>query len=295
MIEVAREEYICLKNKIEEEDYKRIKALEELCVSCGGVNLKLELEYKLSLKKKNPSPVKAINEFFYYAGDELIGYLGISNFGGSEVELNGMVHPMWRRQGIFNRLCSLAKDESKRRGYEKILLLCDDKSESGKKFISTSEAEYAFSEYKMKIEAEGKKITHEQKLAIRKASNNDAEEIGRMNCVFFGDPEIHISDIEEEERNNRITYLFVFEDKAIGKIRLEISENTAYIYGFGIIPDYRGRGFGREALLLTLDIIKNMSIVNVYLDVAAENNRALNLYKSCGFVEKSVMNYYKAK
>lgn len=287
------DQFICLKNKIEDADYQEIKALENLCVESDKVDLKLELEYKLTIKKSNGSPAKAINEFLYYADGMLVGYLGVSNFGGCEAEINGMVHPEWRRKGIFTRLCSLAKDECRRRKYEKILLLSDDKSDPGKGFIHTNGAKYAFSEYKMKLEGNFGSIEG-MKSTIRKAKNSDAKEIGKMNSVFFGDPDIHISDLEEEERNNRITYLCELEENSIGKIVLEISEDAAYIYGFGILPEYRGLGFGREALVAALDIINKMSIKNVYLDVAAKNSRALKLYKSCGFVEKSVMNYYEA-
>jgi ribosomal protein S18 acetylase RimI-like enzyme len=291
MLEESLNQYICLKNKIEEIDYNRIKFLEKLCTTQDKINLKLELEYKLTIKKSNSSPIKAVYEFLYYEDGKLIGYLGVSNFVGCEAEINGMVHPAWRRKGIFTRLWSLAKDECKRRGYDKILLLCDEKSESAKGFIQSVGAKYDFSEYKMKLEKSAKCVEG-QKLSVRKAKNYDGKEIGKMNSIFFSDPEVYISYPEEEEKNNRITYLFELQGKAIGKITLEIAEDAAYIYGFGIIPEHRGNGYGREALVATLDIINTMNITNVYLDVATQNRRALNLYKSCGFVEKSVMNYY---
>jgi GNAT superfamily N-acetyltransferase len=35
---------------------------------------------------------------------------------------------------------------------------------------------------------------------------------------------------------------------SIGKIKVEYSDNYAFIYGFGILPDSRGKGYGRAAL-----------------------------------------------
>lgn len=292
MVHNISNHFICLKNDIDKQDYEEINGLQDICTNYDKVNLKLELDYRLKVKKKN-GVMKTINEFLYYVDEALIAYLGISSFGGNTAELNGMVHPDWRRKGIFTRLLTLAKDECVRRNFEKTLLLCDDKSEAAKAFIQTTGAEYSFSEYKMKL---GKNVSSikEQAVNIRKAKNSDSEEIAKMNCVFFGDPRIVITDPEEEEKNGQITYMVELKGNVIGKIRIEDGAEFSYIYGFGILPEYRGKGFGRQALNAALNIIKSTAVNNVYLDVAAGNSRALNLYKSCGFIEESVMNYYKA-
>lgn len=291
MEKVGLKQFICLKKDIGDEDYEKIKGLENICITQMDTNLKLELEYKISTRKNDNSPIKAANEFLYYIDDTLVGYLGISNFGGSAAEISGMVHPVWRRKGIFTRLYGLAKDECSRRGFEKILLLCDDKSEFGREFIKSTGAKYSFSEYKMKLK-ENKNVIETENLTLRKAKNYDGEEIGRMDSIFFGEPRINLSCPEEEEKSNRITYMVELQGKTIGKIRVNNEDGSAYIYGFGILPEYRGKGYGRGALSAALKHINISNIKDVYLDVAAENSRALNLYKSCGFVEESVMNYY---
>lgn len=293
MTEKSLDQYICLKRNIDDKDSKIINELQDVCINHDKVNLKLELNYKLTVRKEQSNPVKAVNEFLFYEGDMLIGYLGIANFGGSAAEINGMVHPEWRRKGIFTRLYGLAADECRRRGFEKILLLCDDKSESAKEFIKSTGAKYSFSEYKMKL-SKRNDVVESKNLNLRKAKNSDGEIIGKMNSVFFGDPNITIEYPEEEEKYNRITYIIELQGVAIGKIRVESDEQLSYIYGFGILPEYRSKGYGREALAATLNIISRTNINDVYLDVAAGNSRALNLYKSCGFVEESVMNYYEA-
>jgi ribosomal protein S18 acetylase RimI-like enzyme len=284
-------QYICLKKDIDNEDYDNIHNLEDICFNHDRINLKLELEYKLGLRCKKNNPLKAVNEFIYYSDKSVIGYMGIASFGRNTAEISGMVHPEWRRKGIFTRLYELAIEECTRRKFEKILLLCDNKSEAAKQFIKSTGAKYSFSEYKMKftecdVVSEGKPVT------LRKANTMDGEEIGRLDSIFWGELNIQISNPEEEEKNNRITYMIETEGKLIGKIRVESDEKIAYIYGFGILDEYRGKGYGREALRAALKLINNSNINNVYLDVAANNNRALNLYKSCGFVEEAVMNYY---
>lgn len=49
-------------------------------------------------------------------------------------------------------------------------------------------------------------------------------------------------------------------------------------------PDLRGRGFFREALLLTLDAAFGpLALDEVFLEVLADNARAIRLYESVGF------------
>lgn len=294
MININNKQYIYLSRELDEKTYKEIKTLEELCINRDNISLKLELDYKISIRKSEEGSCKIINEFLYYAGDLLVGYLGIGCFNGCEAEINGMVHPDWRRKGIFSKLYELAKDECTRRNFNKILLLCDDKAKEAKALMEKLQTQYSFSEYKMML-VESNKNIYKESISLRKAKNSDAEEIARLNCVLFGDPNIQISYPEEEEKENNITYIIELQSKVIGKIRVEGDGDLAYIYGFGLFPEYRGNGYGRAALAETLKLINENNIRDVYLDVAVNNTRALNLYKSCGFEEQAVMNYYEQK
>jgi ribosomal protein S18 acetylase RimI-like enzyme len=287
-----RDEVICLKKYISEEDYKKINELKNLCLD-GDINLKLELDYKLNIKRNYERHLEYINEFLYYVDDALIGYLGICCFGGTTAELTGMVHPKWRKENIFNRLYNLALEECKRNNKGKMLLVCDNKSSSGLEFIKSVEADYSFSEYGMRLNNEA--IEEKSAINIRKALNSDGKEISRQNSIYFsshGEQEVFP---EEEEKHNSITYMIELQGKIIGKIRTDIENKAAFIYGFGILPDYRGHGYGKEALKATLAMLRTHDITNVGLEVATENSKALNLYKSCGFVEENVMDYYTVK
>jgi ribosomal protein S18 acetylase RimI-like enzyme len=285
-------QYIVLKKYINEKDYEEINKLSELCIKHDNINLKLELEYRLQARKDYEKNPQDINEFLYYVNDSLIGYIGIASFGGNLGEINGLVHPQWRRKGIFKKLCNLAVEESEKRDFTKILLLCDDKSTTAVNFINSTGAVYDFSECGMKLS--GKAIdVNDSIISLRKATNADGQEIGRQNSIYFGDVENKITFPEEEEKNNAITYMVELDGRIIGKIKVHNEEDSAFISGFGIIPEYRGKGYGKAALKEALNMINRNNIYEIALDVAVENKNALNLYKNCGFVEKSIMNYYK--
>ena len=115
-----------LKEYLDSEDYKFINDLKNQCINFDKTSLKLELDYKLmTAKNSDISTIKDVNEFLYYSGDKLVGYIGICNFGGSTLEVSGMVHPRYRRKGIFTKLFEFLKEEWLRRGNVEILLLSD--------------------------------------------------------------------------------------------------------------------------------------------------------------------------
>lgn len=286
--------YIKLKDRIDKKDYKDINALEKLCLEEDKIALKLELDYKLK-KGEDKHKLDAINEFMYYEEDKLIGYIGICDFGGEALEVNGMVHPKYRRMGVFKKLFSLVKDEWEKRKTQKMLLLSDNNSTSGMEFINSTGAIYGNSEYEMFLKSNTKENTSTPRLILRKATNADAKEIAWQNSIYFNiefKEEVTIIP-EEEEKLGTTIYIAEVKGKIIGKVHLGINGQVGGIYGLGILPEYRGKGYGRDLLISAIEKLKEQNLKDIMLQVVVANKRALNLYKSCGFQETSTMNYYE--
>jgi RimJ/RimL family protein N-acetyltransferase len=78
--------------------------------------------------------------------------------------------------------------------------------------------------------------------------------------------------------------------KVIGSIGLHDQNRLTGVTSFGIginDPDYIGRGYGREAIALALDwAFRIQNWRRVWLDVAANNERAIRAYQALGFVEE---------
>jgi ribosomal protein S18 acetylase RimI-like enzyme len=291
MSERILNEVLCLKQDITENDYQELKKLETICTTKDRVSLKLELHYKLNLRKRSEIGINKVNEFFYYIDGSLVSYLGISSYGANIAEINGMTHPNFRRKGLFLKLFQLAMDECKRRGFEKVLLLTDEASASGIAFINSTSAEYDFSEYRMKA------LYHTpsngaNSIALRKANQLNAKEISRQNIIYFNDPEVTEDSYSIDEHILNSTYMVELQEETIGKICIEYTDSTAYIFGFGILPEFRGKGYGRETLTAAMNLCHQYNFNMIELDVACKNRNALNLYTSCGFEVQSVMNYY---
>lgn len=67
----------------------------------------------------------------------------------------------------------------------------------------------------------------------------------------------------------------------------EINAHVATL-GMGVHPDWRGRGVGKALIGETLAAARDKGLARVQLSVFAENEPALKLYRSCGFVEEGV-------
>ena len=312
MIKTVEGAYLKLKSNLDQKDYELIHMLEIQCVQNDQITLKLELDYKLSDAQNRTADtvISDVNEFMYFNGDDLIGYMGICSFGGitQPLEITGMVHPKYRRQGIFSKLMELVIEECRRRDAEGILALCDKKSISGQGFLKKISAVYKFSEFEMYLNHKSYEKVEKQRpsgITFRKAVNADATEITRQNMIYFGDDleeeneDSEDSSIllpEEEEKRGMTIYIAEMEEKVIGKVNLQMSDSgTGGIYGLGILPEFRGKGFGRAILTFGVEKLKDTKATEVMLQVAAENGTALNLYKSCGFQETSVMDYFELK
>ena len=82
------------------------------------------------------------------------------------------------------------------------------------------------------------------------------------------------------------------DNRTVGKVRINRMDGDAWIYGFAVLPEFQGRGYGRKVLR---NIIKREHDAGnrVRLEVEAKNNRALTLYESVGFVKVQGQDYFR--
>lgn len=295
---------IKLKENINKEDYELINKLQKECIDSDKVALKLELDYKLASSNESSKITNNTNEFMYFDGEKLIGYIGIGSFGGfnTPIEVNGMVHQDYRKQGVFKKLSELVIDEWKRRNSSNMFLLSDRISKEGQEFIKNLGATYNHTEYEMYFRKEGPSESSKgtSNLTFRKAKNEEAHELAKQDAIYFGEEVPEENDKEkmilpeEEEKKGIRTYLAEKDNEIIGKVRLELTDKGG-IYGLGVLPKHRRKGYAREMLKFAVNTLIEDGAKEVMLQVDSENPNALNLYKSCGFVETSVMDYYEMK
>src|SRR6266581_9802995 len=104
-------------------------AIQQLTTICNNYE---QLHMRLDVLRKPPG--NETNDFLYYEDGKLLGYLTIASWGTKEREMTGMVHPDYRRRGIFSALLTAAKEECRQRDVQKLILVCDHTSQSGLAF-----------------------------------------------------------------------------------------------------------------------------------------------------------------
>ncbi len=92
-------------------------------------------------------------------------------------------------------------------------------------------------------------------------------------------------------------YLFAVEDEDTGERvgDLWFAERTndfdatvAFVYSIEIFASFRGRGLGRQAMLLLEDEVRARGLTHVALNVFGGNEVARSLYRSLGYAETAV-------
>ena len=92
-------------------------------------------------------------------------------------------------------------------------------------------------------------------------------------------------------------YLFAIEDDDSGQRvgDLWFAERTndfdstvAFVYSIEISEPFRGRGFGKQAMLLLEDEVRGLGLSHVALNVFGGNEVARSLYRSLGYAETAV-------
>lgn len=82
-------------------------------------------------------------------------------------------------------------------------------------------------------------------------------------------------------------YLFSIMDdemnKKLGVLWVNIENNQAFIYDFRIDEEYRGKGYGKQALAAMDEKLTAMNVKSVGLHVLGDNIGAQELYKKMGF------------
>lgn len=132
---------------------------------------------------------------------------------------------------------------------------------------------------------------HESALSVRPATAADIPVVSHLLEVGFGEP---APDDLAGRLNSTHGRIFVVEvdGSAVGTLSLAREGGDAGIYGFVIDPSWQGRGLGRDALRRVCEQLRADGARRVGLEVAVDNDRALALYTSVGFMPITTEDYY---
>lgn len=217
-----------------------IKELQKVCEQAGGFQLKLNFSM-LENRDENST-----EDLFHYEKGKLVGFLGSYRFE-DQVELCGMVHPDYRRRGIFSQLLEMGLEEAKKNNIKTILLNAPTGSQSAKEFLKGIPCALSFAEYQMKWHETD--LTEDSAVSIRPSfSNEDWEAEIQLDVLCFGLDEKGVREFSQKARKNSNDQNLIIEadGKTAGKMRVSELNGEAWIYGFAVFPELQGKGIGEK-------------------------------------------------
>ena len=262
------------------------KTLSEEVCRTDGITLKLDWEFA-----EERTPGRAAN-FCCRTDGRLVGYALLEG-DGRELEFTAAVSPMFRRQGILTSLLEAVRQEAGRRDAARLLLVSYRGSASGAATTLALGLAYDSSEYRMEADAAAMPPLPGGLLGLEAVEAADAAALAQMLALTFerepSPPEALAARLQEPG----VRYFFaVLNGVRIGQIGVVTAEGSLYLRGVGILPEYRRRGLGSQLLAAALRQMLREGQTFFTLDVATDNPQALSLYRSCGFGETTIYDYY---
>ncbi|MGW4948352.1 GNAT family N-acetyltransferase [Actinoplanes sp. NPDC004185] len=257
-----------------------VEDLERRVVAADGGRLKLEWN---ALRHRSGRDVEDV---LWWDGERLLGFLGLYTHSAPTIELAGMVDPAARRRGIGTALLDAGLKLCRRQEHSSVLLVVPRHSVAGKSLALRRNGRLDHSEHALQLPGEPAAVPADPRVTVRAATPADQPAVRELLRLGFGwePPEStgHDPDALVVERDGRV----------VGTARVNRDGDRAGVYGFVIHPGLQGRGIGRDVLHRMCCTARADGATVVHLEVATDNDRALNLYTSLGFEPVITEDYY---
>jgi len=110
----------------------------------------------------------------------------------------------------------------------------------------------------------------------------------------FGPTGLRIYDLAVVAQAGAI-FLAKMEDELVGScqvLRMLDEPGFFYVVGFYIRPEWQGRSLGRSLLMAVAEESRKLGADGFVLTVAPDNVKAMNLYRSVGFVDEAFISHF---
>ncbi|WP_315794068.1 GNAT family N-acetyltransferase [Paenibacillus sp. BIC5C1] len=268
------------------EQINAIILLEQQCKQLDSIHLKADLDH---ISKKDGD-----HALLCYRDGNLVGLLSWYPSDGVIGNINAIVHPHERRQGVFRRLLNFATAEMKIAGIRQLSYRVPNNSPSGLGTVQSLGAVHDRSEYAMQLVNEAFSAVQSSDLTLSVAEDQDFEFMITCSAQAFGNSEEWTRNyFTETDEPSRVTYIAWKNELPVGLVRINvINETTAFIHNFCILPVYQGKRLGRTVLGALVELLMKQHYTVIRLSVVTDNDRALNLYRSVGFEVHSEYQYF---
>lgn len=239
-----------------------------------------------------------------FLDETMIGFAGLLiNSDDNTCELTALVHPMYRKQGIFSELVKLEQEFAQRLSSTNS---CNCTESTAYTIIGSIPAtlvqshfpyaqHIAFTEYMMKLTEssyEAFMSTDTANHQFPPSSSNEIDDTHMMNPITdFSDCEFCFS----EDGCTYMMYANEDAEEPCAVINLAAESSFVNVYGVWVDVSLRGQGYGSalmDAFLEDYFCDDEYDLKPLVLNVRSTNTAAFKLYKKCGFTEASHISYW---
>jgi ribosomal protein S18 acetylase RimI-like enzyme len=161
-----------------------------------------------------------------------------------------------------------------------MLLVAESGSESGQAFARRF-GQRRFAEHLLTLDVSSFRPCHGKLEMIEVA--DDVTEIKDIMMQSFG---------EFIEKPWARRFVGRLDGRAVGIMDVTLEGGEASLSGFAVLPQERGKGYGRHILNAMISLILEET-ESISIEVEADNRRALELYLSSGFRQAAIYDYFE--
>ena len=192
--------------------------------------------------------------------------------------------------------------EVRNRAATQVLLVVHRGYDAGAAFARSVGGAIEHSEHRMILRREPAPVIFDPLVSVRSAQPSDGPFITTCLSAAFGLPAVPVEQsaverleplyLESLSRDLASTRVIDYAQVPVGTVRVDRDDDTAGIYGFAVLPEFQGRGIGRQVLSDLARDLPAEGAPNVSLEVSTSNDAALRLYLSCGFDVMGTEDYF---
>lgn len=269
--------------------FKRLQALVSTCHKRDGYLTKF---YWYSSENR---PNEEFSEFVYVLDGKPVGYLALYQFSEDEIEVCAVVHPDFRKQGIFNRLWMESTLEMMQRGAKRAMFIAHSQAGSAESCLKTLGARYYRSELRM--------VRHDlvpedaaSLVKLRSATEKDVHLLAKIDQEAFGGDYRMMYERLHAVMGDPDRQIFIAEvgEDAIGKVHV-LYESEALVHDLCIRPQYQGKGFSKAVLAKTINQVLSIGYASVAIEVSSDEYKTVKLYRSLGFESVCTYKYWMSQ
>ena len=240
------------------------------------------------------------------ANGRLLGAITVAPLPGLPhlLQLNGFVAPEQQRQGYASQLLAHVRQELANSGLT-LTLGVDDLNSVVVRFLQKEQFEIGHEECMMVLDLKDAKtaVLHpppHPAVSVRTLSRQKAvrQFIELYDTSFTPHPwyqPFTLADVEDELGDAK-DLLFIYEQQQpLGFIWLQQHGTQVEFEPIGIVPAAQGKGYGRWLVETAVYQVAQQGIEEIHLGVWRQNEGAVHLYQSLGFVHKSSRTYFVQK